>query len=281
MLSNKSLYEIVRIIDKMKTSEIQRIISVFNFTPTPIFEKVDMKKLGTGIFNDLRYKTSEKEGPFTSNLHLDLLQFIIDDFFSNGTVEGDKYFNYPGPWLSVKNAFSITNPLLANSLKRDGYIVEGAIIKKLLPEEIQEAKLESELANYLSEFGFTRSKQHLAQAIHNHNESNWAAANAQFRAFVESLLTEICSELLPMNEGTTFAAAVNLLADTCQPPFLSRALKEISDKKSDAFVNGLWARLHAEGSHPGLSDEADSTFRYHIVIAFAYYLLNRLASRKK
>lgn len=281
MFSNKSLYEIVRVIDNMKTSDVQRIIAVFNFTPTPFFEKVDRKMLGTGIFNDLRYKNHGKEGPFSSDLHHDLLQFVVDDFFASGIVEGDKYVNYPGPWLKVKTAFSDTYPLLANSLKRDGYIVEGANIHKLLPEEIQEARLESELSKYLIEFGFIRSKEHLTQAIQNHSSSNWAAANAQFRAFIESLLIEICSKLLPKNEAKTFATAVQLLADTCQPPFLSKALKEIQDKNSSSFVNGLWVRLHAEGSHPGLSDEADSSFRYHIVIVFAYYLLNRLENRKK
>jgi len=95
MFSNKTLYELIRIIDKLKISEIIRIISIFNFTPTPIFEKVDAKKLGTDIFNDLRYRSNSIQGPFSGDVQMDLLQFLIDDFFANGEF----VFRYKS-WLS-------------------------------------------------------------------------------------------------------------------------------------------------------------------------------------
>jgi len=46
-----------------------------------------------------------------------------------------------------------------------------------------------------------------------------------------------------------------------------------------AFLQGLWKRLHPQGSHPGLSDEEDSTFRLHLMILTASYYLKRLDSR--
>lgn len=281
MFSNKTLYELVRIIDKLKTSEIIRIISVFNFTPTPRWEKISAKELVTGIFTDLRYRSSSKEGPFSENLQIDLLQFLIDDFFESGQIVGDKFQDYPGPYLNVRTAFSETNRGLANCLKRDGYVVVGREIRKLLPEEIQEAKIESELLKNLEIFSFTQSKGHLLQGVSNHSQSNWAAANSQFRSFIESLMIEISNALLPKNEAKTFTQAVTLLSETAGPPFLSMALNEIPDKKdSDSFVFGFWSRLHPDGSHPGLSDEDDSSFRYHVCIVYANYLLRRLANRK-
>ena len=89
---------------------------------------------------------------------MDLLQFLIDDFFANGEILGDKFYVYPGRLLEVQSSFSDTNPGLANSLKRDGFIVVGQTIRKLLPEEIQEAKIESELMKSLDSFAFDQSR---------------------------------------------------------------------------------------------------------------------------
>lgn len=43
------------------------------------------------------------------------------------------------------------------------------------------------------------------------------------------------------------------------------------------FSDGLIARLNPQGSHPGLSDQEDCTFRLHIVIITARLVLRRLA----
>jgi hypothetical protein len=40
-------------------------------------------------------------------------------------------------------------------------------------------------------------------------------------------------------------------------------------------MNGLANRLHPKGSHPGLSDNEDSTFRLHVVLLTARLLLTR------
>jgi integrase len=45
--------------------------------------------------------------------------------------------------------------------------------------------------------------------------------------------------------------------------------------KGGGFVNGLAKRLHPQGSHPGLSDQEDSTFRLHTVLLTARLLLER------
>ena len=44
------------------------------------------------------------------------------------------------------------------------------------------------------------------------------------------------------------------------------------------FVEGFWKRLHPEGSHPGLSEQSDSTFRLHLFILVIHYFLTRLNS---
>lgn len=283
MLSNKTLLELVKITDQMTHPDINRIISFFDFTKLIPGQNNTVKAKGNEILIDLRYD-SNRAGPYSPNIQIDLLQYLIDDFFEkrphleNGTTE----YNPLGSSINFKNAFILNHKELANCLKRDGYTIEGRIVKKLLPQEIEEAKIESELISTLEKFGFTQTSGHLDQAISNHTQGNWAGANSQFRTFIESILTEINNFILPGNPATTAAHAIKTLAETVNPPFLSKALNEYPvNKDSDSFVYGLWTRLHPDGSHPGLSDEDDSSFRYHISIVFANYLLRRLADRKK
>jgi hypothetical protein len=283
MLSTKTLLEIIKLADKLTHPEINRIISIFNFTPIPFGEKKTVMSKSTTIFNDLRYYAENKKGPFSTDIQLDFLQYIIDDFFEKRPhfERGSTEYNPWGTPINFDNAFVVNYQELANSLKRDGFIVVGKTIKKLLPVEIEEAKTESELMSSLDSFGLSQTKGHLEQAILNHSQGNWASANSQFRAFIESLVVEISRCLVPANEAKTFSQAIKLLTETVNPPFFSISLNEIpKDKESDSFVFGLWVRLHPEGSHPGLSDEDDCSFRYHITIVFANYLLRRLAERK-
>ena len=47
------------------------------------------------------------------------------------------------------------------------------------------------------------------------------------------------------------------------------------------FIEGFWKRLHPEGSHPGLSEQSDSTFRLHLVIFVVNYLILRIKTNYK
>ncbi len=272
MLSLKTSVELIYIIEKLDDEEIDRIFNVFNLeillTPT-IYERKKTKSKKVNIL--LTYlKDPKNSGPFTGSFQLDLLQYIVRyhyrDFASHG--------------IEVGNFFRVEFPALMNSLKLDGYTIKENEITKHLPSEIEEAKSESELFVLISKFGFLTAKGHLEQARSNYYQGNWAGANSQFRAFIEALLIDICRILLPSNKCESAASAINLLSNSASPPFLSAKLNEVENSLCDTpFVFGLWKRLHPEGSHPGLSDEEDSTFRYHTVIVFARYLLKRLELR--
>lgn len=278
MFSTKTLLELVRIADKLSQAEIDRIITVFNFPHIPQGFNPSKTEKTNEILSYIRYHPN-KEGPFTKNIQLDFLQYIIDEFFDHRPrfERGDVEYHSTEGSVKFENAFSAYNQQLRNSLKRDGYIIVGREIKKLLPQEIEEAKVESELMLALDKFGFTLSKGHLNHAIANHSQGRWAGANSQFRTFIESLLIEINNHLLPQNTALTAAQAIKLLSETINPPFLKADLNEVPLKKGEnSFVYGLWVRLHPEGSHPGLSDEEDCSFRYQIAVVFSNYLLRRL-----
>lgn len=278
MLSVKTLLELSEVIEQMSHSDIDRIIAVFGFTRRAPIEKPSKTTKSTDIFIELKNKNNT--GPFGGDLKMELLQYVIERYFKNHSFrweDGDVIYGGNEGTIRFENAFSRENPELANALKRDGFVVEGKKIKKLLPNEIEEARIESELEILLSEFGFEQSKGHLNQAIDNHSSSNWAGANSQFRTFIESLLIEIANRILPDNNSKSALKVIKLLSTTANPKFIYEELNEFdsSDKKA-SYLEGFWARLNPEGSHPGLSNEEDCTFRYHTSIVVARLLLARL-----
>jgi hypothetical protein len=275
MLSLKTCIELTCIIEKLEHSGINRIYIVFDIEfLKPRFDQKFTTSRKADSFLSLM-KDPQRKGPFGNNFQMDLLQYIVDNFYRS--IQGSNGVYTSTGFTAYEDLFSEKYKFLANSLKRDGYIIKGNTIKKVLPEEIAEAKTETELTNLLTKFNFTTSKGHLDQAINNHSLGNWAGANSQFRPFIESLLIDICKKLLPKNSCDSGNTAIKLLSSTTNPPFFKIELNEIENPKCNKpFVEGLWKRLHPEGSHPGLSDEEDSTFRYHITIVFAHYLLKRL-----
>jgi hypothetical protein len=93
---------------------------------------------------------------------------------------------------------------------------------------------------------------------------DWAAANAQFRAFIESLFDDIARHLSCPTTMATSGQRRTWLAQT-NPPFFITSLNDW-DFNGVGFMESFFRRLHPQGAHPGLSDEDDSTFRLHLVL---------------
>lgn len=164
------------------------------------------------------------------------------------------------------------------SLNRDGFVIENEVLRRTLPETIDLPAADDEVHELLKKHSLAMSLGHLDQAIQAHSRGAWAAANSQSRTFLESLFDEtavaVDSTASSLNTGETrrqFLANVD-------PPFIRRDLNEWSDDGKN-FVNGVFRRLHPAGSHPGLSDDEDSTFRLHTVLLVARLFLRRLTTR--
>ena len=114
---------------------------------------------------------------------------------------------------------------------------------------------------------------HLKQALDAHSRGDWAAANAQFRTFMERLLNDIDSYLRPQKvEGLTPENRRALLG---RIGFLPKERGEWS-RDGKNFIIELFKLLHTEGSYHGLSDEDHCTFRFHLGLVTARMLLRRL-----
>lgn len=175
------------------------------------------------------------------------------------------------------NNFEDDLPELANSLKRDGFTLSNGNITRALPAQIPVSNMEDELRTLLKKHTFSIPLGHFEQAINNHTNSNWASANSQLRTFTESLFDKFYEGLAGGNHSSSHQRRQELARIT--PPFLLESINEWSISNNNGFLEGLWRRLHTQGSHPGLSDEEDCTFRLHLVILVSHHLIKRFDSR--
>jgi hypothetical protein len=157
------------------------------------------------------------------------------------------------------------------ALERDGYTVVDRKLRQVLPVEMGIADAENEISRMLAAPAFQTSRGHLSQALDAHGRGDWAAANSQTRAFYEALLDDFAVAIDPTTVNGSSEGRRQRLATE---GFLRIDLNEWGSEGKN-FINGLMKRLHPHGAHPGLSDEKDSTFRLHVVLLTARYLLER------
>jgi hypothetical protein len=158
------------------------------------------------------------------------------------------------------------------ALELDGFTVSAGVLRRLLPVELGLPTVQSEIERLLEKHRLTTPRGHLTEALDAHARGSWAAANSQIRTFLDALLDEIAAKLDPTAASMSSRQARR--TKLAALGFLSRDLNEWDDKGL-GFVNGLAKRLHPMGSHPGLSNDDDSTFRLHVVLLTARLLLAR------
>jgi hypothetical protein len=180
------------------------------------------------------------------------------------------------PWREPSTPISEVSVFL-RTLALDGFTVTDGALRRTLPSEFELPQAEDDITRLLKKHGFTTPKGHLDQALDAHGRGEWASANAQIRSFFEGLLDEIATSLDPT--AASLPSSENRRARLAGIGFLIEPLNEWSNDGKN-FINGLWKRLHPAGSHPGLSDLDDSTFRRHIVLLTARLLLLRFDAKK-
>lgn len=206
-----------------------------------------------------------------------LTEIVVRDLIQRAIVQAGR------PTPENVDPFERNFPALSYALKRDGFQVADGGLRAALPEVLDLPWADDEVHALLRQFGFLDpTLGHLDQAIANHADGNWAAANGQLRAFTESLFDQIAERLAPNAASLPAAGQPRRvwLATVLTPPFLLPALNEWdSQGQGKGFVEQFYRRLHPAGSHPGLSDEEDCTFRLHLVLLVARLLLRRLNGR--
>jgi hypothetical protein len=163
------------------------------------------------------------------------------------------------------------------ALDLDGFSVAAGVLHRTLPGIVDLPKAEDEIRHLLNRHNLTVAKGHLDQAFAAHTDGLWAAANSQIRSFLDGLLDEIAERVDPT--AASLPSGQQRRSKLAANGFLIRGLNEWDDNGL-GFVNGLVKRLHPHGSHPGLSDQDDSTFRLHTVLLTARLFLARFDAVK-
>lgn len=177
----------------------------------------------------------------------------------------------------------VADPSGRQSIFSDGPAeIEILALRRMLPDDLPGLdfrEAESEVVAILKKYGLTVAQGHLDQATSSFQRGEWAAANSQLRSFFEGYLNQIAVEL-----GYTGSDDTKLKRDflgNLEPPFLLASYNEWNaNNQKPQYVQGLWSRMHPEGSHPGLSEEEDATFRLQITLVTARLFLRRFDQRK-
>lgn len=201
----------------------------------------------------------------------------------NGTNEMGVFTEYILTFINNrrnKNSYSKSlslyelYPLLSNTLLRDGYKAENFELSRTIPRELENANIPDELISNLNFFNLNVALGHLEQAQANYKIGNWASANAMIRTCFESVLIFINGKINVNNPSNLGGDAIVKLTKS---GFFRQDLNEADDQKQAyGFIGGLYKMLHPHGPHPGLSEEEDSTFRYHVTLVALNYYLKRL-----
>ena len=261
--SRTTIVEAVALFDNARHSDIDRLLLRFGLEEDIPDRNSYLRERANAIAAYL-IEHPDEQGPNGSNLTFEIIEELAQDI-----PDPDEYF-----WDS-EDRYS----KLRNSLSRDGYRVENGKLKSILPDAIDLPGKESELETLLNRFGFSTSRGHLDQAIAAHTRGEWASANAQLRSFIESLFDEIANQLIDQTQLPSTSHRRRELLATIDPPFFMTSLNEWQIGNNGGFVQGFWRRLHPQGSHPGLSDETDCTFRLHLVVLVGHHFLKRFEER--
>jgi hypothetical protein len=175
-------------------------------------------------------------------------------------------------WVGMPNERSAAVDAFIRALDIDGFVVSEGTIQSALPVDLNLPEAQNEIDRLLHKHGMGVPRGHLDQALGAHARGDWAAANSQLRSFVEGLLDEIAVKLDP--SASSLQSGHSRRERLATLGFLSRDLNEWNGQGT-GFINGLMKRLHPQGSHPGLSDPDDCTFRLYVVLITTKLLLAR------
>ncbi|MDI9221523.1 hypothetical protein QMZ30_11480 [Pantoea sp. EA-12] len=248
MFSNRTIQEVVKSIQFRTNNEFDDFIIHFELSEDIGGGSIAKKE--TSLVKYLKDNPGVK-GPDNSDLVVEIIEYILK---------------------KDARSYSLYNNLenLNNALKRDGYELTDTSVRKTLPGNVPVARSEDRLAEILKKHGFTTAAGHYDQAIASHGRGEWAAANSQLRTFVEEFFDRI-HDVTQAGSGKSSQQRRQELASA---GFFRSEYNEFCHNGT-GFVEGFWKRLHPEGSHPGLSEEADSTFRLHLVLVVIHYYAER------
>jgi len=160
-------------------------------------------------------------------------------------------------------------------LQRDGFVVDGpAIVDTELDAGEQRLAVIALIEKYNADLDGITLSHHLSQCEDLFRQERWDSSISHCRNFVEQLLKDI---------GTVLSGARK------ESPQLTRAVVVRDYLESIGFfdslerrrlVDGVYAYFSEEGSHPGISTHSAARISRSVLLAFAFYVLEKFDAWK-
>lgn len=238
-------------------------------------DKIDSVILALGVPGVPKGKGASTGLTTKNKAHL-LAAYILDDPRSAG--ERDSMIDTVIE-EAIKRGYS-DGGAFRRALERDGYsVTDDDQLRRHIPVMADLPAADDEVHSLLEQLGMTTAAGHLKLAEKHHSAGEWSSANGELRKLLQSVLDGIAAKLAP-DEAAKVQPGPNMrvvLATKVDPPFLRKDVGEWTENGKN-FVEGVFKRLN-EGSHPGLSEQDECTFRLHLVLVVARDFLRRAKER--
>ena len=160
---------------------------------------------------------------------------------------------------------------LSNALMKDGFVVDGNVITDSEPE-LRETRTAVEvlIGKHENKLDVPTLLHHLREAENLFHQQRWDSSIGQCRSFVEQLLKDIARSV-PVGDGAP--------PDLSRPVIIRQHLQDagfFDEPERKKLVDGVYGFFSEEGSHPGISTQSAARVAKSILVAFAFYLLEKL-----
>lgn len=161
---------------------------------------------------------------------------------------------------------------LVVALRRQGLDIDDH--GTLVAEAFGEVAAKEEIGHFeslLGKLNFEITRNHFRHAMSALGREEWESANANTRAFLDSLCEEVAARLLRFKADALKGGEARKYLQSS---------KFLSDEEAE-LLRAFFKVLHGAGSHPGTSAKNDATRRLLMASATGSYYIERLVAREE
>lgn len=164
---------------------------------------------------------------------------------------------------------------IERALLRDGFVVGEKTIMDTQPDADEErSALAVLVSKHSSDLDHVTLAHHLRESEDLFHQEKWDSSISHCRNFAEQLLTDIAKNVV-VTRGDK--------ADLSQPRLVREYLLKVGffdEPEKKKLVDGVYGYFSEEGSHPGISTQSAARVSQSILLAFAFYVLEKYGAWK-
>lgn len=172
--------------------------------------------------------------------------------------------------LNALNEARIIGPKAKRALAMEGIEFEHSLAGELAEPVEERSRLEISLA----EQGLSQVGAFLDQSLENYSQSNYEAANAMTRTALEYLVKQIAERISTMRGNEAIPQAGRHIGPVDYRNYLRTT--SFLDEAEKRYLDAFYGYASTNGSHPGISNEAEARLRRFVAVGIALLFLSKL-----